>query len=456
MRAIYTRVEIPLVMPGPSGLDFSTCPKIIQAGITKVCYYAYFMRTSLPVFIGFDANSRLIEYCRQQQLDRFFLVSDQNTYAALGEAVETALRKEGFDVILALLKSEEVIANEYFLLQVLLKADRAERTFLSVGTGTITDITRFVSHRTKNSFIALPTAASVDGFNSIGAPLVIGGLKKTILCHPPMAIFADLPTLRSAPARLAASGFGDMLGKLLSVADWELGHVLWDEPFDRAIKERAQRAARRCIQHVEEIGKGSEEGIRVLMEGLLESGFCMLDFGNSSPASGAEHHISHLWEMKQLQDQRPAILHGAKVGVASVITAKWYEEVRTLTPQKVFTILKNASLPDQAESIGNIRAIYGTNSDEIIQEQSDFIYMNEEVLRRLKDRITARWDMVLKIAEAVPTSEQIIGYLRAAGGPVSSAEIGLSEEEVRRGVENSHYLRKRFTINKLRLLLGFP
>lgn len=44
VRAIYARVEIPLVMHGASGLDFSFYPKIIQAGITKVCYYTAMAR----------------------------------------------------------------------------------------------------------------------------------------------------------------------------------------------------------------------------------------------------------------------------------------------------------------------------------------------------------------------------------------------------------------------------
>jgi fructose-bisphosphate aldolase class II len=44
VRAIYARVDIPLVMHGASGLDFSAYPKIIQAGITKVCYYTAMAR----------------------------------------------------------------------------------------------------------------------------------------------------------------------------------------------------------------------------------------------------------------------------------------------------------------------------------------------------------------------------------------------------------------------------
>ena len=104
-------------------------------------------------------------------------------------------------------------------------------------------MTRFVSHRSDTEFISLPTAASVDGYTSIGAPMIIGGAKVTVNCQGPLAVFGDLPALCAAPKALTAAGFGDLIAKLTSVSDWELGHVLWDEPFDPTI---ARRAARPC------------------------------------------------------------------------------------------------------------------------------------------------------------------------------------------------------------------
>jgi glycerol dehydrogenase-like iron-containing ADH family enzyme len=80
--------------------------------------------------------------------------------------------------------------------------------------------------------------------------------------------------------------------------------------------------------------------------------------------------------------------------------------------------------------------------------------MSEEKFIWLKERIVDRWDDVLTIAWAVPTPEQIKDSLQKAGAPVSGAEIGLNEEEFRVGVEYSHYLRNRFTVNKLRRILG--
>ena len=40
------------------------------------------------------------------------------------------------------------------------------------------------------------------------------------------------------------------------------------------------------------------------------------------------------------------------------------------------------------------------------------------------------------------------------GGPATTGELNLSPEEIRVALDYSHYMRKRFTINKLRILLG--
>ena len=47
----------------------------------------------------------------------------------------------------------------------------------------------------------------------------------------------------------------------------------------------------------------------------------MLDFGETRPASGYEHHVSHFWEMKLLREGRHSVFHGAKVGVGVLASA---------------------------------------------------------------------------------------------------------------------------------------
>ena len=412
------------------------------------------METHFPVYIGERAVAEFISYCNSQNLTKFLLVSDQNTYTALGAIVEEALRGQGADVLLVVLEGNEVVADEHFLTEVLRAADRQERTFLAVGSGTITDITRFVSHRTRASFISLPTAPSVDGYTSLYAPLVIGGFKQSVLCFSPSAVFADLRVLSEAPHRMIAAGFGDLIGKFLAVADWKLGHLIWDEPYDEAIARRSHQAAENCAGLADEIATGSAKAIHFLMEGLIESGFCMLDAGNSAPASGSEHYISHHWEMRLLQEKRPALLHGAKVGVGSVIAAGWYEKIGKIGVDEATDRLKDASLPETEKWVQEIRSVYGPAAEGVIKEQSPFLHMSAQTFAEIKQRILVDWPEIQEIAASVPSPDQMTDWLRQAGAPVSGGELGLNETEIRQAMQYSHYLRGRFTINKLRLMLG--
>jgi len=412
------------------------------------------LEANLPIYIGKDVVPNLLQYCENQHLSRFTLVADQNTYPVLGKAVEDALKTHGFDVNTVILSGQEIIADEHTIMQVFVRASKEERVYLAVGSGTITDIVRFVSHRARTSFISIPTAPSVDGFTSPSAPLVIARLKQTIPAQPPVAVFADLATLRAAPHPLIAAGFGDMLGKYTSLADWKLGHLLWDEPHSEHVAQRTWQALQVCVDHAQEIGPASEEGIYGLMDGLLESGLCMLEFGNSRPAAGAEHYLSHYLEMKLLRENRPAILHGAKVGVACILIARYYERIKQLTRQQVAERLKAAALPDRAQEIQRIKVGYGPIAEQIIAEQAPFLEMSEHSFGLLKQRIIDHWTDILEIASTVPTSQELVDLTRKAGGPVNAKMIGLDDDEIALGLEYSHYLRNRFTVLKLSRIIG--
>lgn len=414
------------------------------------------MTTIDPIYVGSDAISKLVEYADQKQLRRFTIVCDDNTYRALGQRVQQALAEHGLAVNVVRLTGAEVIADEHYLVQVLVEAPLDDRTYLAVGSGTLTDITRFVSHRTGKAFISMPTAPSVDGFTSIGAPIVISGVKQTILCQAPVALFADLDTLCSAPHKLIAAGFGDMIGKITSLADWKVGHIVWDEPFDEAIFKRSQAAIASCIKHAPEIGQNSREGVRQLMDALIESGLCMLDFGNSRPASGAEHHASHYWEMKLLQEHRPAILHGAKVGFALTLVAEQYAKLRALSRQQMLDRLEAATLPDREQEIAAIRQGYGALADDVIREHAPFLDLTEAGFERVKKRIAECWDEIQAVAAMVPAPQEIVGYLRQAGAATDGQSLGLGADEIPLGMQYGHYLRNRFTVMKLSRVLNIP
>ena len=406
------------------------------------------------IHIGRDAIAALDAYAHECGFNELVLIADDNTYEALGRRLAAELSARGHTVRAVALHQAEVVADESSIVQVLTSSGPTDGCFLAVGSGTITDIVRFVSHRTNRTFISVPTAPSVDGFIASHAALVLGGLKESVACAPPRALFADLATLRAAPPAMIAAGIADVAGKLTAVSDLEIGHLLWNERYDAGIAHRLRANALRCVEQAAEILAGSDAAMTALVEALVETGLCMLEFGNSSPASGAEHHISHFWELQLLRQGRPAILHGAKVSAATLICARWYDALCKLSREEAKARLEAARLPDRTSELARIRELYGAAAEQVIRQQAPFLDMNLEAFDALKSRILTQWSEIQRIAAEVPTPDRVERWLQQAGAPTDARQLGLSDTLIREGCEYGHYVRYRFTIAKLARILS--
>lgn len=407
------------------------------------------------VHIGTDAITGMRRFCHARFPDRrMVVVADRNTEAAAGNTVVEALEADGLRVSRILLGGDHIHADEVSLARVLARSPYDSSLFIAAGSGTITDITRYISFRLGMPFISVPTAASVDGYASIGSPLVIEGVKRTHYGQVPLGIFADPSVLSAAPPELTAAGVGDMLGKITSSADWRLGRLLWDEPFDPEIAARSLGAAQICIDNIEQIAARSEAGMVSLMQAVIESGRCMIDFGESRPASGAEHHISHLWEMHGLASGVDTSLHGAQVGVAVTMTAGIYARLRQCGRDDARAAVDGVHYPDRQAQETEIRSAYGAISDTIIGDHEAFLALSPDDQRALAMRAVDRWDEVQAIAADVPEPGFFVDILRRVGGPTTAEELGLRPEHTQTGVRFGHYLRERFTVAKLARLLG--
>ena len=409
----------------------------------------------MKTYVGKEAIPELIAFLHENRADYITLVSDENEYAALGQRVEEALREQEFKVNNIVLRGEEIGANERYVVQVLLPADLEERVYIAVGSGTLTDIVRFVSYRTRSFFISMPTAPSVDGFAASGSAMNIMDYKQTIQSRPPVAIFADLDTLCNAPRDLIAAGFGDMFGKYTALADWELANLLVDEPYDPEIAARSQAARDRCAQRAEVVEQDWEQDIQSVMEALIEEGLCMLVTDNSRPASGAEHQFSHFWEMRLLRENRPAIFHGTKVGLASILVAKYYEMIRELSKEQVVERLHKTKKFDPRQEIQKIREGYGDGiADSIIQAQSRHLNMTDQQYEDLKTLIVERWEDIQTIAKKVPPPSEIQALLNKVGGATHPESVGLTQRDVRDVIQYAMYVRKAFTILNVCQMMG--
>jgi glycerol-1-phosphate dehydrogenase [NAD(P)+] len=404
------------------------------------------------VHIGADALEALSAYVAQRGLTRFDLLADVNTWEALGQRAAAQLAGAG-GAVRPIILPGDVVADEEAIVQVLLQANEPERTLVAVGSGTLTDIGRFVSHRGRRRFISLPTAPSVDAYSSINSPLVIRRLKETINAHAPEAIFADLGVLCAAPPAMIAAGYGDILAKYTCLADWRLGQLLWGEDLDEAVVQEMQRALAQVAPQAEAIGRGEPEAIAALMTALIASGNAMAAVGSSRPASGAEHHISHYLEMRLLQAGRPPVLHGAKVGAATVLMARAYQRLAGLDSSKVARLLAADPWPSAAAQQEEIRAGYGEIAAQVVASHRGFA-LDSAARRAFYERILAQWPRVLAVAAAVPNPARLASWLHQAGGPSELTALGFDPQEVAQAVRFAHYVRARFTVRQIELALG--
>ncbi|MDR9856556.1 sn-glycerol-1-phosphate dehydrogenase [Paenibacillus sp. VCA1] len=343
-------------------------------------------------------------YLKEKGCQNVILTVDGNTYEAAGKELERELKAAGVGIRLCLIEpgpSGDVVADEPSLLQLLLEVNpETTDAVIAAGSGTIHDIVRFVCYKTGKPFVSVPTAPSVDGFTSKGAPLIVRGVKKTFPATGPVAIFADLDVLTKAPQQLVAAGFGDMLGKYTSLFDWNFSHLTAAEPYDQEVAAMTEKALNACVEHVDEIGNRTEEGIRILMTSLIESGIAMLKFGQSHPASGAEHHLSHFWEMEYLRRGSRALLHGAKVGVACAEISRLYHDAA-------------------------FRGVYP---------------------RQEPDMLRKHGAQVREWLGAVPAEAEIRSLLQRAGGPSSLQELGIDDGLFAESLREAHLLRDRHTL----------
>ena len=395
----------------------------------------------------------LLDFLTRSGYRRLRLVADANTWRVLGRSAAESLGKAGIGVAVTLFEGEPR-ADESALGLLLAEESAEPSPLLAVGSGTITDIVRLYAARLGLPFISLPTAASVDAYASSVAAMTIRGAKRTIAAAAPRAIFADIETLRSAPAPMTAAGFGDMFCKFSALADWRLGALVWGEPWDEAIAARTRAAALRCREAAPLIAARGAEGIETLIGALVESGMAMSLAGHSRPASGAEHHLSHYWEMRLSREGRAPILHGLKVALATAMVAELWERISDMGLAEAEARLSEYAPPEAGEEQERIVAEFGEAAGEIEATQRRFLSLDAAGFEGLKRAIIDNWSEIRDLAASVPGAAETRSHLSAAGCPTRPSELGLEAELVESAWAFGHLLRDRFTVRRLAAFLG--
>lgn len=284
--------------------------------------------------VGSGVIQELPGILRDLGASHIFLVADNYTFEAAGRQVEQLLDQAGLPYHKRVFQTETpLVPNEYALGSVLAAMTSQDDMLLAVGSGTLNDVTKYVSARTGVPYVIAATAPSMDGYASTVAPTILDGFKTTLPAVYPAAIVADVDILKDAPMPMLTAGFGDIIGKFTSLADWRLSHQLNGEYYCPEVAGVIEAAVETCAANAKALAQREPQAIQAVTEALILSGLAMGMVGVSRPASGAEHQMAHYWEMDALRRGEEHPLHGNAVGVGTVLAASLYEMAAEYLPQ---------------------------------------------------------------------------------------------------------------------------
>lgn len=370
------------------------------------------------------------------------VVFDKNTYRVAGKRLLKAL--ERFNPEHYIFDRDDLHADSHAIGRVLIAMADHPDFLVSCGSGCITDTVRHSSLMTKTPFVSFGTAASMDGYASSSTPLIVDGFKTTYPGKAPLGIFADTRILADAPRKMTAAGFGDVLAKIIAIIDWKLAHDIEGEPYCPLISSLVLKAVEECVSLSSELSQADPAACGKLMQVLSLTGIAMQMMGTSRPASGAEHHISHLLEMRDIQTGKLGSLHGDKVGIGTLISLYMYGR------------MFSAGMPEQRRTMPadqwerEVRRVYGSLADEAIL-RNESAPPSGEIWESQKKQLEISmknygFEFVKKIPKLLPKYKAMI---EAMGGPVRPDQLGYSVQDTYDAIAHGKEVRPKFTLLRI-------
>jgi glycerol-1-phosphate dehydrogenase [NAD(P)+] len=381
-----------------------------------------------PTLAGRECE--LVRRCLPQQAKKLLVVYDAMTKDALGRRVEKALQ-EDFDVesvgYHASVKPDEKTCEK------LEQTARDVDALIAVGSGTINDLCKYVSHWQDKPYVVFPTAPSMNGYLSANASLIVHGHHQSLAAHMPVAAYVDLEVIAGAPERLLKAGLGDSFCRTTCQVDWYLSHRLMHTHYDSLPFAMLQNAENRLIAKPELVLQRDMDAIEALMECLLLSGLGMSLSGGSYPASQGEHILAHMMAMAGRSQES---YHGEEIAVTTLTMAALQEEFFEQEPQLTFRPPRKEQL---AHFIGEEKAN---------QCLASYVAkgINENTIAKINDTLTNEWGEIVATMQAFSLpSEQLLELWECWSLPTTPEDIDWQIADYKKACQLGSLMRDRFT-----------
>lgn len=355
-----------------------------------------------------------------------FVLSDANTYQAAGERVCGLLARAGlpftnFVFPFAPEPDEKAVGSA------VMHFDRTCGVIVAVGSGVINDIGKILSAVTGLPYIIVATAPSMDGYASATSSMTRDGLKISLPSRGADVILGDTDILKAAPLHMMKSGLGDMLAKYVSICEWRIAALVTGEYYCEAVADLVRQALKKCVDNADGLLRRDEAAVEAVFEGLVIGGVAMNYAGLSRPASGVEHYISHVLDMRAAEYGTPAELHGIQCAVGTLLAVRLYEKLRTLTPDREKALCHAAAF-DYGVWADKLRDFLGRGAESMIAlERTEGKYDVRRHAVRL-DTVLESWPQILQIiGEELPPAAELEALLDRLEAPKALSGLGVDD-----------------------------
>jgi glycerol dehydrogenase-like iron-containing ADH family enzyme len=143
--------------------------------------------------------------------------------------------------------------------------------------------------------------------------------------------------------------------------------------------------------------------------------------------------LAHFWECLQIASGKIPEFHGAYVGVATLLVARFYNKLAKIKPEEI-----SKKAIDKEE-------IYGLSG--ILAPAMRKLNKGSNIPSL--EKVKTNWQKIKNIILAYPGPEEIFEALKEAGSPTTTAEVVISDDLKRRGWISHPFIRNRFTLTRL-------
>ena len=409
---------------------------------------------SARVISGPGAVTQLPKAVGQFGAKKVFVLTDLNTYEAAGRHVCSILAGAGIQFQSYTLPEREPHPDEQRVGAAVMHMEPDCGLVIGVGSGVINDIGKMLAAVSRLPYIIVGTAPSMDGYASATSSMTRDGLKVSINTKAADVIIGDTDILRQAPLRLLQAGLGDMIAKYISICEWRMAHMITGEYYCEAVAQLIRSAVKQCVDGAEGLLRREEAAVAAVFEGLVIGGVAMNYAGCSRPASGNEHYISHIVDMRSVEFGTAEDLHGTQCAIGTLETLRLYEKLRHITPDRE-KALAYAQAFDYDAWAEQLRRFLGRGAESMIaleQKERKYDLAAHEV--RL-ERIVANWDKLMQITrEELPAAADVEKLLELIGAPKCFEDIGVDGSILPMSFQTTKDIRDKYVLSRLLWDLG--